>query len=401
MSAGLIKSFTSRSIGSIEFNPQFTCIPFCYSGIQPRQHTSIIDTSSLFIDSLRKIDISTEKSQIYDLWLKTFSLKPLQSVKNLINQPADYLNIDTFLFSLFKQHWLLLRENEVSFFSSVKIFLKQIKDINNKNELSYRFPVRIDFNWPRLIRSQNKPIDFPLTQIHSGLKIRNIIVHNPSNNNILVQAMLASNVSHPDRIYEFIQAEADLFYYHSHDHVLKSLLSNKIKTHSFFQLRDTGKKLTNPDIIKQFSELNIQPDFNNSFIFQLKPNETRTIQIEFNPEKLGTHYDILLLRNNLTILDAQLITSKVGTAELRINNLPPMKSSSFLNNLSQEDGFVLTDFSNLVMKMTTDDFELCTIATENLESTDDTVFHNSLFDQYSHILDRIYLVYKLHFLSPN
>jgi len=278
-------------------------------------------------------------------------------VRNLNNQPVDHFDVDTFLFAFFRQHWLLLHNNKASFVSSVKLRMNQklppLNQANKSNKpyeiFSYRFPVQIEFKWPRLLQSpsndQISPIHFPLTQIHSGLHLRNVTVHNPSNANLLVQALLASNAPHPHRVHQFVQSESShLFYNHKDRHIIDSLLNSPTTAHSLFRLRNniltnqnTNKLIINPAVSKQFQQLDIEPDLDQSLIFLLKPNETRTLQVEFSPDRLGAHYDLLLFRNNLTILDAQLISGHVGTAELRINNLPPMKSSLFFNEMSQQN----------------------------------------------------------------
>ncbi len=280
-------------------------------------------------------------------------------MRNLNNQPVDHFDVDTFLFAFFRQHWLLLHNNKASFVSSVKLRMNQklppVNQANKSNQpyeiFSYRFPVQIEFKWPRLLQSstngndQISPIHFPLTQIHSGLHLRNVTVHNPSNANLLVQALLASNTPHPHRVHQFVQSESSQLFYNQKDrHIIDSLLNSPTIAHSLFRLRNniltnqnTNKLIINPAVSKQFQQLGIEPDLDQSFIFLLKPNETRTLQVEFSPDRLGAHYDLLLFRNNLTILDAQLISGHVGTAELRINNLPPMKSSLFFNEMSQQN----------------------------------------------------------------
>lgn len=171
----------------------------------------------------------------------------------------------------------------------------------------------------------------------------------------------------------------------------KNLQENQQKPASFFKLKTSIDKF-DPEIGNQFKQLNTNPDFSNSFIFTLNPGETKNIQIIFHPEQIGTHQDLLVVRNNLTIIEVQLISGAVGTAELSVNNLPPMKNSLFFNEIQQATtSFRTTDVSRLILKMGSDDFEHCNseIAGTQVEMDNEHLFHDTLFEQYSHVLDKI------------
>lgn len=103
---------------------------------------------------------------------------------------------------------------------------------------------------------------------------------------------------------------------------------------------------------------------------------------------------MLIIRNNLTVLDVQTISAQVGTADLRINNLPPMRSSLFFNNQVEKNSpthFQTTDYSNIIMQMNKNDFEHCTSTSSQADLTDAEHFLNApLTDQYSHILNKIF-----------
>lgn len=398
---GLIKANSTSLIGHIHFNPQFICIPFCYTGLEPRKRVSIIDRSSLYIERLQDINLNTEKSQIYDLWLKTFSLKTITSVKNSRHESVEAFQVDKFLHSLLKQHWLLVNKNKIAFSSSMKLLLRQ-KSKEKTETFSYRFPIEIDFKWPRLIKNTEAnllaPILFPMTQVSSGRHSRNITLHNPSNSSVLMQVMLASSYMHKQSLYELLQSESSLFYDFKYqsivDNIFKSEYTDKDLKQSFFRIQiniDQKESFMS----QEFEQLNTIPDRNNSFIFILESNTQINLQLEFYPEKIGNYQDLLIIRNNLTIIDAQLISGAVGSAELRVNNLPPMKSSLFFNEIQHSTMiFKTTDFSNMILQMNQGDFEHCTsdsmVQDTSFEFDSDHFMYSPLADRNSYVLDKIY-----------
>ena len=100
----------------------------------------------------------------------------------------------------------------------------------------------------------------------------------------------------------------------------------------------------------------------NSFLFLVPPNESRHIQIKFKPNRLGRFEEMLVLRNNLTVLDAFIVRGEAGTAQLNVNHMAPMRNSLFFDGLNTDvltEPTATSDLSNLVVEMTSADFSNC------------------------------------------
>ena len=98
----------------------------------------------------------------------------------------------------------------------------------------------------------------------------------------------------------------------------------------------------------------------NTLVIALEANQTIDIQIQFKPEKIGIYHNLILIRNNFTIMDAYLVKGKGGSAQLKVENMLPMKSSLFLNEISNRDlKHVTADYSPLEFQMSENDLTLC------------------------------------------
>ena len=105
-----------------------------------------------------------------------------------------------------------------------------------------------------------------------------------------------------------------------------------------------------------------QPVLSNELVFTLEPQQSIIIQLKFRPDEIGRHENALILRNNLTILDVYMIEGEAGTAELRIDDKEPMRTSVLFNaklNEQVASNFKLADMAKLSVQMNEADFELC------------------------------------------
>ena len=78
---------------------------------------------------------------------------------------------------------------------------------------------------------------------------------------------------------------------------------------------------------------------------------------------MGVYKNLLIIRNNLTVLDAYFIKAKCGSAQLTIDDMPPMKTSVFFsgNSLAKEaiQAQKTSDSATLEMIMSENDFKIC------------------------------------------
>lgn len=105
-------------------------------------------------------------------------------------------------------------------------------------------------------------------------------------------------------------------------------------------------------------------------ILLLEPFQSTSIQIKFKPDRLGLFQSFLILRNNLTILDVYFLQAEIGSAKLRIDDMPPLKSSVYFNGKhalnrymnADDTGYVFKtpkQDGSLLIKMSNQDFQLC------------------------------------------
>ena len=255
--------------------------------------------------------------------------------------------------------------------------------------MSYKFPIGIDLKWPRLI--EHSSIRFPLMQVHSGTQTQNISIQNPSESPILMQIMLLSRYPQPEKLLEFIETEPRLFGYPEY----KYLLNKSNESSSLFKLSSNTNK-RNEYSREQFKQLNVQPNEKDSLVIFVQPGQTVFVQLEFRADRVGEFDELLIIRNNLTIIEVQPVRVSVGTAELRINNLPPMRSSLFFNELQQTPTAFNThlktsDVSNLIMQMNDEDFEHCKAGAESafIDFDNERFTYKRFLDEYNQLLSRM------------
>jgi hypothetical protein len=75
--------------------------------------------------------MNTDKSQIYDLWVKTFSLRPVTSVRNREGEAVTTFEVDSFLYTFLRENWSLLGKHRKSLLASITLLLKQKSKVSN------------------------------------------------------------------------------------------------------------------------------------------------------------------------------------------------------------------------------------------------------------------------------
>ena len=202
------------------------------------------------------------------------------------------------------------------------------------SELVFSYPIMFRFKWPHFIKKKEF-IHFPMTQIYSNVRIKNLTLCNPSNSFVLVQVKLADMYTSRQNMVDLFSDFPEIFHQSSNDKLktaldeFSSLSAEQNDNVSLFSLSIKDWALTHRHTKSRFTlELNNR---NNNVALLLEPFQSINLQIRFRPERLGTFQNFLVIRNNLTILDAYLIQGEVGSAKLKINNIPPLKSSVFFN----------------------------------------------------------------------
>lgn len=309
------------------------CEPNCYSGLN--EHAS---------------------AHLYDLWLHSLTLSHLKL--DTSTSLLDTFDLDYSLIQLAKNRYQDLMQSKAYFSSSLRFQLSYEMSLNDKSDLfSYSFPIRFDFKQPRLT-NLNSVIQFPLSQVHTTTSYHNLTLVNPSSSSLLMQIMFLNNYPQKHKLLNLIHSEFEPDYSLEHLAAMSSDESSAFSLHVPLSYQQFSQE--HQQIAKNLeNEHKIAPN-KNSFVLLVPAYETRTLQIKYKPTRLGHFEDMVVIRNNLTVLDAFMIRADAGTAELTVNNMAPMRNSLFFDGV-QSDVLAesTSDLSNLVIEMSKEDFANC------------------------------------------
>ena len=294
-------------------------------------------------------ELYNSNKTVYELWLSSFSLdnKTYEIDKLLFNY---YHNLNWI------KKWKLVNLN-LNYEIKTKLKLEITTELATKNEkknqqkvLNYNLlNINVKYKWPKLLTIQNQEpvlsnkqpensdniIRFPLTQVGS-FEVKNITLSNPSNQHgLLIQLLFIYNypVENNKFLLEMLKnSNYDL----GIDEYLDDIQNdgNKKKEVNAEDLFTNDSvfsfhyhKLANQGIVpltkggNKYSKQNSHSKNNLSFFLQ--KSQQVTLQIQFQPFKKQIFSTILLVRNNLTILDAYIIHGEGGSGELRLSNRKP------------------------------------------------------------------------------
>ncbi|XP_054166549.1 transmembrane protein 131-like [Oppia nitens] len=260
-------------IGKLYFDPIKSCGKLCYSGL---------DTSK----------------EVGHLWLLGIGLHP------------DTGYIDKELHKLLYSRWTNLKETE----KNISVILKVA--IDGVSPLS--IPAEAQLQWPRLINK--KVVKFPITRV-GNITNKEIMIENPSSQVLLIQVVLLSDYPNPEAILHLFKSGFRTQWSDA------ELNAAETKPKSFHLTNLTSDEMiSNRKSIKE--AIGVNPDFN-SLTFLMPFGTRKKVSISFVPKDDSALVStILLIRNNLTIIDAILLQGQGGNGILKIGNqLPGHKSS--------------------------------------------------------------------------
>lgn len=361
---GLVKSNSVTLIGHINVNSKIACKKECYLGLDQSSTNGKRDSSSktllyyLLIEKIIKllscigppiidiksIDISNidnldelDSSFLSAIWQKSIrneqpQTKSKSSQTTTKSQSQKSFGLDAKLLKLFTTRFESLQRNEGSFQPKLKLTMRSSDSSHNSepdsDALSYAFDVRFSFTWPHFLAADNSLISLPPTQIHVEHKTADLNITNPSNYTVLMQISLLNGYTTRNRLGELVGKHAKLFY--NADQLSKRYAKTSGSGKVF--PASSAFTISQPTLPSSDSSSSTTSTMTATSIqLALGPNESANIQVKFRPEELGTHENVLIVRNNLTILDAYLIRAEAGSAELRIDDLEPSKTSILFN----------------------------------------------------------------------
>ncbi|KAI1283704.1 Transmembrane protein [Halotydeus destructor] len=268
-------------IGKLYFDPMKNCDPTrnCYAGLSPQ-------------------------SEVGHLWTLGLSLHP------------DTGYIDKELHQLYYNRWLNIASQK-----TVNATLNLEMDSQHRVQIE----ASASLEWPRIVCGNKNYVKFPVTRF-GDTQVKEVLIENPSSQPLLVQAVLLSD--YPDN-------EAAISLLDSYGWWKDTDLRSSDSKGSFKLIDMSDESFGN---LRLSSAFHVSPSSNS--VTMLMPVGQRTrISVVFRPSLVsGSNLPknseatiqsstVLLLRNNLTILDAVHISGEAGSGMLKIGSqLPGLKS---------------------------------------------------------------------------
>ncbi|VDP26390.1 unnamed protein product [Soboliphyme baturini] len=184
-------------------------------------------------------------------------------------------------------------------------------------------PVTSNLVWPHLLQQQ--VVNFPVTAL-GNFTILNLTLQNPSNQLLAVQIIPLTIYPNPE---ELLNLVSPLTGYVEMDDVL------------MFSLRDSELYNTKPEspvpaMRRELEKLVGIPVPRFTLSFLLKPAMKVSVRVGFLPSDYHMRSSLLLIRNNLTGLEAVPIYGRGGKMELRVGSRMPQSNQPLLFEIQEK-----------------------------------------------------------------
>ncbi|KAL4230243.1 hypothetical protein ACF0H5_010629 [Mactra antiquata] len=269
--------------------------------LQPQTNNTI---GTIYFDSKREC-----KDECY-VGLPTHTLAGHRWLQGLqLNK--DVVDTDESLYKHLRQRWRNLQDQGRDR-ANVTI------EIDTSTVQGFLFSAHVQYHWPDIIRKYKNRIRFPLTQI-GNLSTIDLIVENTGDIPILVQIL-------PLHLYPNPQTLIDLL----HD-ILPAHFSEYVETddEDVFLLSELAELNARPDSIVNKNRKHVEDtmgvksnrDTLTTFL-NYKGSKIK-VQVGFKPKDDSIKTSLIIVRNNLTVIDAIVISGQGGRGEMKLNNKKP------------------------------------------------------------------------------
>ncbi|XP_071949675.1 transmembrane protein 131-like [Antedon mediterranea] len=182
-------------------------------------------------------------------------------------------------------------------------------------------PVKAELTWPRIVQSDT--VTFPHTYIGTTSSIA-VNLKNPSNQLLVVQVVPISEYPAPMMMEDVLQKRF------KYDKI-------EIDDPSVFYLQDIKEKDSpGRGLLKHRSAIEktfgVSPNIS-VLTISIKAHENITINVGFRPTDHRERISLILIRNNMTIMDAFVVKGTGARGELRLNGRVPNSNSNLLFEL--------------------------------------------------------------------
>ncbi|OWF37267.1 transmembrane protein 131-like isoform X2 [Mizuhopecten yessoensis] len=188
-------------------------------------------------------------------------------------------------------------------------------ELDTSEVRGFLYSAQAHMEWPSLVKMCK--IRFPLTQIGNS-STADFIVENPGTSPVLIQMI-------PLALYPNAQTLLDMMNWR-----ISSEITDYVETEDvdIFTLPDLERYHTNPkNVVPKFRK-NVEEKFGvkphpESITAVLGPDVKIKVRVGFHPKDDISRTSLILIRNNLTILDALVIQGQGGRGEMKLSNKKP------------------------------------------------------------------------------
>lgn len=321
--AGVIRANATTLLGALTIDSCALCGAYCYLGFQAlssgthsaADSTPIVDVKSIDVASIDNLD-ELDNAFLNTLWLKSVMAKGGgDKPKPLAAGMSRAFSLDSKLLALLKSRFERVRGGgDGSFASRIRLVAQADSYDSDEGDdelatLSYSFDVQLKWAWPRFLAAHNHVVTMPLTQVHAETRTAELVVTNPSDHTVVMQIGFLNGYASRSRIAELVARHGDL-----------------IASDWWPDVRAP------PPAVPVSSAFSVWASAGSaaaasSVMVTLAARETTVVQVRFRPDELGVHENVLIVRNNLTVLDACLLVAEADSAELRVQGRAPANTS--------------------------------------------------------------------------
>ncbi|XP_005095325.1 transmembrane protein 131 isoform X2 [Aplysia californica] len=237
----------------------------------------------------------------------------------------DVADTDQYLYTKLQQKWERLESLQQNI-ANVTI------ELDTNQVRGFLFSAQAHLQWPSLIKKSR--IKYPLTQI-GNLTVSDFIVENPGDEPVLVQVLPLSLYPNPHTILDLMS------------HRLAEDLTEYVDTEdsSAFLLYDLeligkGGGTASANNLAQHrktveSTLGVIPH-KHTLAALLQPGTKIKVKVGFQPKDDLARSSLIVIRNNLTIIDAVVVQGQGRKGEMRFNNKKPGSHSALTFEMTEK-----------------------------------------------------------------
>ncbi|KAG8197319.1 hypothetical protein JTE90_013446 [Oedothorax gibbosus] len=233
--------------------------------------------------------------------------------------PTDVGEMDAELFHTLSKRWHSLIDLEEKI---TNITLR----IDTTEVRGYLLKAQASLQWPRMFSKYH--LKFPITQIGNH-SVKDFTLENPSSLPVIVQIVPLSLYPNTAKIIKVLKER----YGDSYG------ASNVLKDSEVFTLEDLEENNHNPDNHIPAYRESLEEFFGiqshkKSIAMLLTPGMRVRIQVGFTPKDDSLKSSLILIRNNLTVMDALLVHGQGGYGQITLGNIPSGSDSILMFELT-------------------------------------------------------------------